>query len=378
MSKKYEELFKKLREIKSAPARRKTFMDISGYPHYENVVSNILSFYFDDSEEHGMKDLWFKSLMSISGETITSQNITVEREVATEKGNRIDLLITSEDYIVCIENKIFADLYNDLNDYMKKTKEKNKGNAKVEKYYVLSVKPVTPNVNEFESITYNQLFAELRRNMGDYLESCDNTWLSYMKDFMLTIESFEMILGGKKMMNTAEFETIYKEYEEEISNLITLRDKYYETIKQDVATVQSCVVELMEKEKIDSLYRYKINQWKNTYNSKNEMRSSVVVDFNLDQEGKKIITIETSRDVWGWHISLFNRTKKALTKTQFNQILSNRMIAHPSKPEKIEAFGEHHIIKNLDANRDLNEIAIEIIDMIKEMIPAFEEITKAN
>ena len=60
MNERYKKLFEELRKIKSGPARRKTFMDISGYPHYENVVSNILSFYFDDSEEHGMKDLWFR------------------------------------------------------------------------------------------------------------------------------------------------------------------------------------------------------------------------------------------------------------------------------------------------------------------------------
>ena len=43
-------------------SRVKTFFDVTGFPHYENVISNILAFFFDTNEEHGFKDLWLKSL----------------------------------------------------------------------------------------------------------------------------------------------------------------------------------------------------------------------------------------------------------------------------------------------------------------------------
>ncbi len=32
----------------------KTFLGIAKQPHYENVLSNILAFYFDITEEHGL------------------------------------------------------------------------------------------------------------------------------------------------------------------------------------------------------------------------------------------------------------------------------------------------------------------------------------
>ena len=35
--------------------------DITGYPHYENVASNILKFFFDTNEVHGYRDLWLRS-----------------------------------------------------------------------------------------------------------------------------------------------------------------------------------------------------------------------------------------------------------------------------------------------------------------------------
>ena len=54
MNYRYKELFTRIREIQSGPVRRKTFMDISGYPHYENVVSNILKFFLDYIAVYGL------------------------------------------------------------------------------------------------------------------------------------------------------------------------------------------------------------------------------------------------------------------------------------------------------------------------------------
>ena len=42
------------------PKKEKTFMEVSGYPHYENVCSNILSFYFNPNEEHRLNDTVLK------------------------------------------------------------------------------------------------------------------------------------------------------------------------------------------------------------------------------------------------------------------------------------------------------------------------------
>ncbi len=124
---KFEKMLEGFKNLNiSHPSRRKTFMDVSGYPHYENVVSNILAFFFDDSEEHGFGNLWLNSLLSCAKRTdLEDAHAAVEREVFTSKNNRIDLLITSDRYILCIENKIFADVYNDLKDYAKDIPHKN-------------------------------------------------------------------------------------------------------------------------------------------------------------------------------------------------------------------------------------------------------------
>lgn len=40
-------------------------MEISGYPHYENVCSNILKFYLAPTNEHGLNDLALNSILHL-------------------------------------------------------------------------------------------------------------------------------------------------------------------------------------------------------------------------------------------------------------------------------------------------------------------------
>lgn len=117
----------------SVSKRETTFFDISGYPHYENVASNILKFFFDDNEEHQFGNLWLKSLLQVYNAK-TSGHIfpedvngvkSVIREFSSDK--RIDLLIECESFLVVIENKILAGLYNDLSLYTSMAEQYRQG-----------------------------------------------------------------------------------------------------------------------------------------------------------------------------------------------------------------------------------------------------------
>ena len=45
-----------------------TIFDISGYPHYEDVISNWYAFFFDPLAEHSLRDLFLQSLIEIINE----------------------------------------------------------------------------------------------------------------------------------------------------------------------------------------------------------------------------------------------------------------------------------------------------------------------
>ena len=97
------------------------FLEISGYPHYENVVSNILAFYFDSNEEHNLNELVVKSLIECY-ENIHEPKIEITKEISSYElqngdieirehnadGKRIDILLVLDNCLIIIENKIYA------------------------------------------------------------------------------------------------------------------------------------------------------------------------------------------------------------------------------------------------------------------------------
>lgn len=94
-------------------------MELSGYPHLENVYSNILAFFLDPGCEHGFGSLFLQSLLCVAGyETIQDDEaVEVKTEESTMSRKRIDLVISTDTLIVGIENKIYQPLHNDLEDY---------------------------------------------------------------------------------------------------------------------------------------------------------------------------------------------------------------------------------------------------------------------
>lgn len=241
-----DNLFDDLPEV---PKQRKNLIEISGFPRWENVISNFLSFYFDKEEEHGFSTLFLKSLLnvyerkleadvkrlreelhssdapkhlqkvyehkqsqqadfSILKEEIQSAEYTVEREQTTENGKRIDLLIqdapletedeeepstlpTPPSWAIIIENKVYAPLYNDLQEYW------NSVQADQKLGIVLSITGAdlatkAPPDGYYVSILHKELVDEVVQNLhGSFLES-DDRHLLFLKEYIANINSFYM------------------------------------------------------------------------------------------------------------------------------------------------------------------------------------------
>lgn len=77
-----EEFLNLLALFKTLPHEKQnlTFMDVSGYPHYENVCSNILAFYLDPTQEHDLKDLFISAILKLKGIECSTKVRKVTRE----------------------------------------------------------------------------------------------------------------------------------------------------------------------------------------------------------------------------------------------------------------------------------------------------------
>ena len=187
------------RRVPPRPERPPTFMEITRYPHYENVCSNILAFFLDPGNPHGLGTLFLDALVRAGG--IGEQgreigiNIQISREESTCEGNRIDILIRSESHAIVIENKIFHEIGNPFEDYIKHVETHYK-HLKPH-MFLLTLKPHgAAEVTRFKNITYGQLINAIRALLGDHVANADTRYLTFMLDFLNTLD---VLLEGRIM-----------------------------------------------------------------------------------------------------------------------------------------------------------------------------------
>lgn len=186
----FSELLIEFNKIPKKKYKDESFISICGFPHYEKVASNLLAFFLDYTREHCLYDLFVKSLIETIGKNPDDYDLdfSVETEFYTNKGNYIDLLLKSETINIVIKNKIFAWLYNDLDDYYTTASEKGKNPPLG---IVLSLKPVTSIHKNFINITYEMFFNTVKKNLGYYVQAANKKYLPLLIDFMDNIETLD-------------------------------------------------------------------------------------------------------------------------------------------------------------------------------------------
>ena len=189
------DLFADLEKLPKAINREPTFMEIAGYPHFENVCSNILAFYLQPSNEHGFGTLFLDVLATLIGEDLATdaQSIDVRREEFTTQGKRIDLVIKSENYIFGIENKIFAGLYNDFPEYSRYLESSSNGRQVYK--VLLSLRSIQPSVklDGFKPIRYEDFFQKVVANIGLCFLTAHEPHMTFLKDFIQTMQNLQEV-----------------------------------------------------------------------------------------------------------------------------------------------------------------------------------------
>lgn len=186
-------------EFKKLPRRNNlpTFLEIGHTvgERFEEMCSQILRFFFDPNAPHGLRLLFLDSLLELMPEstdfTNNPQDIRILTEEVTDDGKRIDITIISGDYVIAIENKIGADVYNPLESYVKYIKTHYP--KKKSFFVVLSAKKITRDLGKINAygytyLNYQTLFAEVRKNLGEYIVEANQVYLPFLFDFIRTIE----------------------------------------------------------------------------------------------------------------------------------------------------------------------------------------------
>lgn len=272
-----------------------TFFEITRFPHYENVCSNVLSFFLDNSESHNLNDMMINALLDASETNIEYNNwsqMEVNREVTTIKGNRIDIVVETENLIVGIENKINADAYNDFDDYSSYINQK--ANDKETIKLVLSLYPINSSKlsGGFINITYNNLFNSVEKFIGNYIIESNHKYLSYLMDFITSIKRLER----GSVMNK-EIIDFLSEREDDINNFLELISNMRKELRAKIEELG----QLIEYEKYGNI---KQAYYRELYGA---LYDTLVHDIRIDDQ--LTIAIDTVLSSGGWYIDVFPRRK---------------------------------------------------------------------
>lgn len=343
---------KLLLDFKSIPRRKRkrTFMEVAGYPHYENVCSNILKFYFDPANEHGLKDLVLNSLLQIVDKDFKLdtdfEEIKIYREFKTVEHNRLDLLILTENFAIGIENKIFHHLHNDLKDY---------NNIIISKCYnsrkpiciVLSLNKLTSQediekvkLNNFINVTYEQLFQNIKQGIGKYINNTNLSYINYLTDFIKSIEN----LNPKTMENNALW-TFFKNNSQTIQELTDSFNEYIKSLNQKIYQLKDALPQQELAPKAEKQWIYE--------------ECCFVHDYTINSEYK--LAVDTCIDTKGWEIQLFGRNN------QSNDFIFNVMCKDSDfLPRPFESYerNERLIYQRFDTDTDIEVVATSLTDLL--------------
>ena len=245
----FAELIKEVTKIE-LPDLEKTIFSIGGRGHYENPTSDILAFYLDPEAEHQLGSLVLDSLFSALIKTLETTPegkfdnqptqlsslkeiiekksinlaLTPSREVSTENIKKIDLLLEGDDWVMVIENKIYAAQNNPFKEYeqfVNDNYETNEYNEYKKFFVILSPEGYAINEN-WIGLSYEDFITKIEEKLGsEFILKPFNKWTVFLRDFILNLkqhterekmqtEILEFI--GKNIEEVLKFEKILKDY----------------------------------------------------------------------------------------------------------------------------------------------------------------------
>ena len=271
--------------------RSPTFMEIAGYPHYENVCSNILAFFLDSKTQHGLGTLALDALMDTEDTVNPNQdlggNISVEREVYTDSGNRIDILIESDTHVILIENKLLAGVANPFGDYARFANRRG-GRDVARVKLLLTLFPSEEGAEwGFENLTYATFVDRIRSRLGHHASVADTRYLTMLLDFLNTLDNLQ---EGTRM--NQDFVRLLSERQQDVENLLSELKAFTDELRQKVRELRD-VIDIDKHDNVhQQLYRERMGLF-------DDLAHDITISEDLTAK------VDTVIEPGGWYINIW-------------------------------------------------------------------------
>ena len=272
------------------------FFDICGFPHYENVVSNVIVHFLNNP---AFRQLFLNAILKCLKIDDQEQLVSdVKREVITGDGKRIDILIETRNYVIAIENKVYVNDENQPYDSYRKYLQENFTDKEEQnkKLVLLSMfQDKTKSDCKLDGcIKYQDFLRELKNNAGNYVLGAHLEEAVLFRNF---INNLENIMGNNLDINSEECKELFKN-----SDIITNAFiKLYEYKKQLAINFEE---KIKNRFNVEDSWLYPSKSYSVDWLSKN----LVLSDFS--QYGKICICLWMAPHIYQIALALENGTLK--------------------------------------------------------------------
>lgn len=199
----FEALINKFRAL-DLTEKEMNFFDVGVRGHFENPTTELLSFFLDSAKPHDLGDSFFKGLEA----TIAKDKIlldlgeleSVETEVMTQNGKRIDLVVETENALILIECKIYHHQNNPFDEYtafgnhrISKPNQDSTPKKLIKLVLCLSGK-VSPQLvaEDWQGVSYNDLVQHIEKNLSTtILNNPYNKWALFAREFLFHLKGLD-------------------------------------------------------------------------------------------------------------------------------------------------------------------------------------------
>jgi len=296
----------------------------------ENKVSQILTYFLDQKQNHGQGNIFLNEFIKqFNREKIDISSSEVYCEKVITNNRRIDIYIKTEELIIAIENKIWADdQTNQLEDYATYLEEKTNG-----KFLLLYLNPYGSEPTE-KSIS-NNFKEQLKKKEQFKIISYEYDIINLINKWLVICEADNVTSFLKEFKKYLEIKFLKK-------NTLNMSKKLKEIIYQNEETVEVLInaYRKIERENIE-----KLNQiWDALDALKEETRGVINVDLKLSD--KPPHTANRKKVFW-YSVSKGNNT-----------------IVFEFVQKEIHLYSMYYLRNGSD--KKFKEIAIKVINLDKQ------------
>lgn len=345
-------------EALPAPSSAPTSLQIGGYPHYENVLSNYLAFFLNSGEVHGFGPLVAHALFEAAhrrdpalefDELLTVDAIEARREYPVQRPGfrplRVDLLLESTERAVVVEHKVFAALYNDLDTYLDVVGAERPEEAPP-LGIVLAPRRVPVEAARYVSVGYGDMVTALRPRLGNIMfdRSADARYVAILMEVLHTMDDF----AGNNTSDQARREA-FVEHAGVISDLFGQFREMQNTVRRRAQRIGEAF-----RANYAELAEQAVRVWQ--YQPTNEVIGVTNVDFDMSDWRLSIDASSTPLDT---RITVFERepsTAAALTN-KARSALEAAGFDYIEAPDRAEIVGATVSWEGMDHERVASELA---------------------